>query len=49
MDSRSYFVRRAKQEREKAARALTDQARRMHFELAEIFETKAAQGDVASG
>jgi hypothetical protein len=50
MDARSYFVRRAEQERQRAARALTDQARRMHLELAETFEIKAAsapQGRIA--
>ena len=46
MHASNYFVRRAEQERQKAARALTDQARRMHLELAEIFETRAAaQGE----
>jgi hypothetical protein len=42
MDARSYFVRRAEQERQRAVRALTDQARRMHLELAESFEIQAA-------
>ena len=44
MDARPYTLndlRRAAEERRKAARALTEQARRMHLELAEIFEARA--------
>jgi len=44
MDVRPYTLndlRRAAEERRKAARALTEQARRMHLELAEIFEARA--------
>ena len=33
-------VRRAAEERRKASRALTDEARRMHLELAAIFEAR---------
>lgn len=44
MDVRPYHLndrRRAAEERRKAARALTEQARRMHLDLAEIFEGRA--------
>lgn len=44
MDARPYHLndlRRAAEERRKAARALTAEARRMHLELAEIFEARA--------
>lgn len=43
MNGRPYTlndVRRAAEERRKAARALTEQARRMHLELAAIFEAR---------
>jgi hypothetical protein len=44
MNARPYNlhnVRRAAEERRKAARALTEEARRTHLELAEIFEERA--------
>ena len=44
MDTRPYNLnnlRRAAEERRKAASALTEQARRMHAELAAIFEARA--------
>ena len=44
MDARPYNlnnVRRAADERRKAAAALTEEARRMHLDLAEIFEARA--------
>ena len=44
MDARPYNLnnlRRAAEERRKAAAALTDAARRMHLDLAEIFEARA--------
>ena len=44
MNARPYNlhnVRRAAEERRKAARALTEEARLMHLELAEIFEARA--------
>ena len=44
MDARPYNLnnlRRAADERRKAAAALTEEARRMHLDLAEIFEARA--------
>ncbi len=44
MDARPFNlnnVRRAAEERRKAAAALTEEARRMHLDLAEIFEARA--------
>ena len=44
MDARPYNLnnlRRAAEERRKAAAALTEEARRMHLDLAEIFEARA--------
>jgi hypothetical protein len=44
MNGRPYTlndVRRAADERRKAARALTEEARRMHLELAAIFEARS--------
>ena len=44
MDARPYSMnnlRRAAEERRKAASALTEQARRTHLDLAEIFEARA--------
>ena len=40
MDARLYNLRRAEQERRKAALALTEEARRIHIEMAEIFEAR---------
>jgi hypothetical protein len=39
-----YYSRRAAEERTRAARAITDEARRRHHELASLFASKAAQG-----
>ena len=44
MDARPFNlnnIRRAAEERRKAARALTEEARRTHLALAEIFESRA--------
>ena len=40
MNGRLYNQRRATQERRRAALALTEQARRIHLELAEMFEAR---------
>jgi len=39
-----YYSRRAAEERMRAARAITDEARHRHHELASLFATKAALG-----
>ena len=41
MEVRSFNLRRAAQERQRAQRAFTEEARRMHLELAAIFEGRA--------
>lgn len=41
MSEISFNQRRAAQERQRAARALSEEARRMHLELAAIFEGRA--------
>ena len=46
MEVKSFNLRRAAQERQRAARALSDEARRMHLELAEIFEARSASRHV---
>lgn len=38
-----YYSRRAAEERTRAARAITDEARHRHHELARMFATKAAE------
>jgi hypothetical protein len=38
-----YYSRRAAEERSRAARAITDEARSRHHELASLFAVKAAQ------
>ena len=48
MRVKGYNLRRAEQERQKAARALTGEARQMHLDLAEIFEDRAATRDGAA-
>lgn len=40
-----YYSRRAAEERSRAARAITDEARTRHHELASIYAGKAAQLD----
>jgi hypothetical protein len=52
MKVRSYNLRRAEAERQRAIRALTEEARRTHLELAAIFEARAearAAGAAADG
>ena len=41
MGVKSFNLRRAAQERQRAERALSEEARRMHLELAAIFESRA--------
>jgi hypothetical protein len=51
MDARPFSqhnLRRAAEERRKAARALTEEARRTHLDLAEIFETRAGLAALAA-
>ena len=51
MDARPYTqhnLRRAAEERRKAARALTEEARRTHLDLAEIFEARARLAALAA-
>ena len=51
MDARPYSqhnLRRAAEERRKAARALTEEARRTHLDLAEIFEARAGLAALAA-
>ena len=47
MDARLYNLRRAEQERRKAALALTEEARRIHIEMAEIFEARTGMHPTA--
>ncbi|WP_264942967.1 hypothetical protein [Sphingomonas canadensis] len=44
MLSPEYNLRRAQEEREKAARARTAKTREAHLKLAEIFEQRAVEG-----
>ena len=51
MDARPYSqhnLRRAAEERRKADRALTEEARRTHLDLAEIFEARAGLAALAA-
>lgn len=41
-DDRIYFARRAEEERDAAARARSDTARRLHLELADLFTARLA-------
>lgn len=48
MDTRSYDLRRAEQERYRASRALTEEARQTHLELAAIFDARAGVTNVVA-
>ena len=43
MQVTNFNLRRAMQERQRAARSFTEEARRHHLELAAIFEARAAE------